>query len=132
MGPWPTQERVAELYWQEWAVESSLPVVADSTEDPRRGHSPATRTLFFPARGTHFPSQKLEMLDSIFPRLPCTWACSPFMDGLMLLWLDTEVGNSEAGSFSPHGAMREQAQDQPMCKNQKDGRGFYGSRVFIR
>lgn len=40
----------------EWAMESSLPVVAESTEDPRHGPSPATCTLFFPARGTHFPS----------------------------------------------------------------------------
>lgn len=64
------------------------------------------------------------MLDGIFPRLPCAWACHPVMEGNMLLRLDSEVRNSDR-------TMREQTQDQPMCKNQKDGRDFNDSRDFI-
>lgn len=37
------------------------------------------------------------------------------MEGNMLLWQDVDVSNSDAGSYRPHDAMREQAQNQPMC-----------------
>ena len=41
------------------------------------------------------------------------------MEENMLLWLDIDVGNSDAGSYRPHGAMKEQAHDEPMCNRSK-------------
>lgn len=57
------------------------------------------------------------MLDIVFPRLPCTWACDPFVEENMLLWPDTDMSICDTGSCSCHiVAMKGQAPDQPIHK----------------